>query len=609
MAAAPSEEPLTLASFEIGRALGAGQFGRVFLARHPTLGLVALKVLSKGALARAGAAHLLRREIEVHSRLRHPHVLPFLGCFHDATRVYIALALASGGTLHSRLRSGGALSDTEAAGVIAAMAEALAYLHGEGLVHRDIKPENILLTGKGEPLLADYGFAASTLTRRTTLAGTLAFAAPEVLAGGAGGERRAHGPPADVWSLGMLAAELLAPGRAPFGGRDPAEALRSIEAGAWAPPPGASPAASAFIARCLVLEPSGRPSAEQCLEDAWLAPHARGEGGGGEARRAGAEEAHQRIAAAAALVAEAVAGASAGAAGGPAGGSLAAGGGGGGGVGGDGSRGGGSPPAGPSGAGSSGSSSARRLSPLATPQGRALLSPRAGQQARSLLSPRSGGGAGGGARRPPAATHSAASAATRRPGDALAVETAAASAQRAGSASLPTVHASLQALSPPAGGLQSRAPPPALTPPSEARAQGAPHPDVTPPTSAAQRPPPPAALEDCLGGAPAGTSPPVHALAPQALLSPRRALGAPLRVRAGGGCVGGAGAGAGAGGAEALVSPTHATALPPFGPAVTPTPAAPAAIVSPPVMAGSLRRHLLGGRAVGRAPAAPPPWR
>ena len=268
---------LQIDQFSIGRALGSGRFGRVFLAQHSTLGTVALKVLSRSAISAGPGVALLQREIAVHASLDHQYVVRFRASFGDEKRVYVVLDYAAGGSLHSRLASGGALCEHDAAGVICCLTDAINYLHSKSIVHRDIKPENVLLRDGGlTPLLADFGFAAEhgPESRRTTLAGTLAFAAPEVLQIACGAPCPPHGPPADVWSLGVLAAELLAPGSPAFSGRSVAERLRSAQSG-WTAPPGVSSLAAAFIVRCLCWDPAARPTARELLSDPWLAAPSR----------------------------------------------------------------------------------------------------------------------------------------------------------------------------------------------------------------------------------------------------------------------------------------------------------------------------------------------
>uniref|UniRef100_A0AAQ5X468 non-specific serine/threonine protein kinase n=1 Tax=Amphiprion ocellaris TaxID=80972 RepID=A0AAQ5X468_AMPOC len=79
-----------LENFDLGRPLGKGKFGNVYLARNrQSKFILALKVFFKKQLEKAGVEHQLRREVEIQSHLRHPNILHLYGYFHDASRVYL----------------------------------------------------------------------------------------------------------------------------------------------------------------------------------------------------------------------------------------------------------------------------------------------------------------------------------------------------------------------------------------------------------------------------------------------------------------------------------------------------------------------------------------
>ena len=93
-----------LQDFEIGKPLGRGKFGSVYLARErKTKYIVALKVLQKSQLTKAGVEHQLRREIEIQSHLRHKNILRMFGYFYDEKRIYLILEFAPQGELYKKL--------------------------------------------------------------------------------------------------------------------------------------------------------------------------------------------------------------------------------------------------------------------------------------------------------------------------------------------------------------------------------------------------------------------------------------------------------------------------------------------------------------------------
>jgi len=204
-----------LTDFEMGKPLGRGKFGNVYLARQPESGaVVALKVLSKASMCIEGAEFLVRREIEIQSRLNHPHILRMLGWFHNEKSVFLILEHAPNGEVFRELQQSQTrgLGEALARRYIAQLLSALGCLHRAGVIHRDVKPENLLLTGGGDVKLADFGaaiHAPEPFHLRNTLCGTPEYLAPEVLEG------KGYSYEVDVWAVGVLAFELLF-GRTPF---------------------------------------------------------------------------------------------------------------------------------------------------------------------------------------------------------------------------------------------------------------------------------------------------------------------------------------------------------------------------------------------------------
>ncbi|KAI9654342.1 MAG: spindle assembly checkpoint kinase [Bathelium mastoideum] len=169
-----------LGMFEIGKPLGKGKFGRVYLARERKHGFVCvLKVLFKDELQQGRIEKQVRREIEIQSNLRHPNVLNLYGHFHDSRRIFLILEFAGRGELYKHLRKENRFSESRAARYIAQMASALRYLHSKHIIHRDIKPENILIGAHGEIKVSDFGWSVHAPgNRRNTYCGTLDYLPP-----------------------------------------------------------------------------------------------------------------------------------------------------------------------------------------------------------------------------------------------------------------------------------------------------------------------------------------------------------------------------------------------------------------------------------------------
>jgi aurora kinase len=114
----PTTRQFHLGMFEIGKPLGKGKFGRVYLAKERKHGfLCALKVLHKKELQLDRVENQLRREIEIQSNLRHPNILQLYGHFHDSKRVYLILEFAGQGELYKKLNKAGTFSEAQSAEV------------------------------------------------------------------------------------------------------------------------------------------------------------------------------------------------------------------------------------------------------------------------------------------------------------------------------------------------------------------------------------------------------------------------------------------------------------------------------------------------------------
>jgi hypothetical protein len=263
----------------------------VWLARDERTGLdVALKIIPREGKAAARA----EREALAARRLRHDRCVRAYDVGHDSSHVYIAYEYVPGRTMREALRAEG-LGDEDTVEIGAQVLEALAHAHRAGIVHRDVKPSNILLED-GDTIAArllDFGLAqfdgADTLTAVGDIPGTLAYIAPERLAGADAT------PEADVWSVGVLLWESLA-GRHPFWGLPLQEVARAIEAGAprlASERPDVPRRLLAAVDAALSSDPSARPRASALgaeLRASLRAPRRPGRHAG--RRRRPAEPAH-----------------------------------------------------------------------------------------------------------------------------------------------------------------------------------------------------------------------------------------------------------------------------------------------------------------------------
>ncbi|HEX3818129.1 MAG TPA: serine/threonine-protein kinase, partial [Chthoniobacterales bacterium] len=267
-----------IGKYEILEEIGRGGMGVIYRARQRhSRRIVALKRILSYHADSQETLKRFRREAEAASSLDHPNILPIYEVDESDDGVpFFSMKFASGGSLHDvapALRN----DPREIVRLMAKVVRAVQYAHRQGILHRDLKPGNILLDGRGEPLVSDFGLAkwldvSSDLTRTLTIFGTPGYIAPEQAVGRAA----AITPAADVYSLGAILFDLLT-GRPPFLGE---HALAVIRQASEKTAPKLRSLGKGFdkdletiCARCLEREPTARyRSAADLAEDLerWL---------------------------------------------------------------------------------------------------------------------------------------------------------------------------------------------------------------------------------------------------------------------------------------------------------------------------------------------------
>lgn len=172
--------------FEILRSIGRGGMGEVYLARQLSLGRpVALKILSLASKADpVEQAARFRREADLMARVRHANVISVYDFGTNEGRPYLVMEYIEGGDLRRRMEAGRPLPVDQVRPLVLPVAEALACLHGHGILHRDLKPENILMDRGSTPKVTDFGLAVldsdvGALPGTDPAMGTLGYASPE----------------------------------------------------------------------------------------------------------------------------------------------------------------------------------------------------------------------------------------------------------------------------------------------------------------------------------------------------------------------------------------------------------------------------------------------
>jgi serine/threonine protein kinase len=262
----------TIDRYVVEGRLGEGGMGVVLRVRHQVLGTAhALKVLT---LTSRGLQDRLRREGVIQAALAHPNVVRVSDVVDVGDGIGLILEYVDGPSLEDLLRERRptlAEVDAIATGILAGVAAA----HRAGVVHRDLKPANILLARAGDgfvPKVADFGLAkaldgGASRTRTGATFGTPSYMSPEQTR-----DAKNLGPASDVWSLGAVLYELCT-GHKAFDGVDVLETMRSVAAGAYAPPRSLAPELPRRMERAIVaalqVDPARRPRSVEALAALW----------------------------------------------------------------------------------------------------------------------------------------------------------------------------------------------------------------------------------------------------------------------------------------------------------------------------------------------------
>jgi serine/threonine protein kinase len=228
--------------------------GDVFLARQCSLGrTVAIKFLSP---RRGGDSEEQRQRFEREARLMaqvvHPNIVTVFDRGSIDDRDYFVMEYVEGKSLESLLATGGPLPAGQARRVLAAVLQALAFLHEKGVVHRDLKPSNVLIDSDGQVKLTDFGISVALdemgqLTDTGQALGSWDYVAPE---------QRSRLPVdqrADQFALAVVAYEVLT-GRRPCGNFKPPSQLNLA----------LNPEVDRVLSRALQEDPDDRyPTVEQ----------------------------------------------------------------------------------------------------------------------------------------------------------------------------------------------------------------------------------------------------------------------------------------------------------------------------------------------------------
>jgi serine/threonine protein kinase len=239
--------------------LGRGGMGEVYRADDLTLGQpVALKFLPDEAARDVALVERFKNEVRIARRVSHPNVCRVYDVGDVEGHTFFTMEYVDGEDLASLLRRIGRLPEDKALDIARQLCAGLAAAHSKGVLHRDLKPANIMLDGRGQVVITDFGLAgvADQIQGAEVRSGTPAYMAPEQLAGKEVSTR------SDIYSLGLVLYEVFT-GKRAFGEKA-AEAVRWRGDKSLSRPSSVvrdlNPVIERVILRCLEEEPSARPA-------------------------------------------------------------------------------------------------------------------------------------------------------------------------------------------------------------------------------------------------------------------------------------------------------------------------------------------------------------
>jgi hypothetical protein len=214
--------------YRIVSLLGRGAMGEVYRADDLRLGQsVALKLMSEAMARRHDGLQRLTDEVRLARGIAHPHVCRVYDIGYAEGWHYLSMEYVDGETLASLLRRIGQMPMPKALEMARQLCAGVGAAHARGVLHRDLKPSNIMVDGRGQIRIMDFGLAVTVADDVREIAGTPAYMSPEQLAGGPVTVR------SDVYSLGRVLDEIL--------------------------PAGVDPRVSTTVQACMASDPSKRP--------------------------------------------------------------------------------------------------------------------------------------------------------------------------------------------------------------------------------------------------------------------------------------------------------------------------------------------------------------
>ncbi|KAL2358078.1 serine/threonine-protein kinase-like protein CLA4 [Cryomyces antarcticus] len=266
-----------LDSYNKQKKIGQGASGSVYVARiresapSPTArsilreqGPRAQVAIKQMDLRNQPRKELIVNEIIVMKDSKHPNIVNFLDAFlqEEQSELWVVMEFMEGGALTDVIDNNPSISEDQIATICLETCKGLQHLHSQNIIHRDIKSDNVLLDGRGNVKITDFGFCAKLTeqrSKRATMVGTPYWMAPEVV------KQKEYGSKVDIWSLGIMAIEMIE-SEPPYLNEEPLKALYLIATNGTPrlkKPEKLSKELKAFLSVCLCVDVKSRATAEE----------------------------------------------------------------------------------------------------------------------------------------------------------------------------------------------------------------------------------------------------------------------------------------------------------------------------------------------------------